>query len=38
MSPRFEKTIGRYLHLDLAGRAQRVYVEKASEGTNISCR
>ncbi|MBR0966368.1 alpha/beta hydrolase [Bradyrhizobium diazoefficiens] len=37
MSPRFEATIGRYLHLDLFGRKHRIYVEEAGKGTPLLC-
>jgi pimeloyl-ACP methyl ester carboxylesterase len=37
MSARFEATIGRYLHLELFGRAHRVYVEEAGQGTPLLC-
>src|SRR5436853_6193540 len=37
MSPRFEPTIGRYLHLDLLGRPHRLYVEEAGNGIPLLC-
>ena len=37
MSPRFEPTIGRYLHLDLLGRPHRLYVEEAGSGIPLLC-
>lgn len=37
MSPRFEATIGRYLHLDLFGRSHRLYVEEAGQGIPLLC-
>jgi pimeloyl-ACP methyl ester carboxylesterase len=37
MSPRFEPTIGRYLHLELFGREHRIYVEEAGQGTPLLC-
>ena len=37
MSPRFEPTIGRYLHLDLLGRPHRLYVEEAGPGIPLLC-
>jgi pimeloyl-ACP methyl ester carboxylesterase len=37
MTARFESTIGRYLHLDLFGRAHRIYVEEAGQGTPLLC-
>jgi pimeloyl-ACP methyl ester carboxylesterase len=37
MSATFEPIIGRYLHLDLFGRAHRIYVEEAGQGTPLLC-
>jgi pimeloyl-ACP methyl ester carboxylesterase len=37
MSARFEPILGRYMHLDLFGRAHRIYVEQAGEGTPLLC-
>ncbi len=37
MSPRFEPTIGRYLHLDLLGKPHRLYVEEAGSGIPLLC-
>jgi pimeloyl-ACP methyl ester carboxylesterase len=37
MSPRFEPTIGRYLHLELFEREHRIYVEEAGQGTPLLC-
>ncbi len=37
MSARFEPIVGRYMHLELSGRAHRVYVEEAGEGTPLLC-
>jgi pimeloyl-ACP methyl ester carboxylesterase len=37
MSARFEPIVGRYMHLDLFGRAHRIYVEQAGEGTPLLC-
>jgi pimeloyl-ACP methyl ester carboxylesterase len=33
----FEPIVGRYMHLDLSGRAHRLYVEEAGEGTPLLC-
>ena len=33
MSAKFEPITGRYMHLDLFGRPNRLYVEEAGEGT-----
>jgi len=33
--PRFDRTIGRYLHLDVAGRAYRVYFEENGTGVPL---
>ena len=33
----FEPIVGRYMHLDLFGRAHRVYVEEAGEGRPLLC-
>ena len=37
MSPRFEPTVGRYLHLDLLGKPHRLYVEEAGTGIPLLC-
>ena len=37
MSPRFEPITGRYLHLDLFGKAHRLYVEEAGNGIPLLC-
>ncbi|MGY4290110.1 pimeloyl-ACP methyl ester carboxylesterase [Bradyrhizobium sp. LM2.7] len=37
MTPRFEPTIGRYLHLELFEREHRIYVEEAGQGTPLLC-
>ncbi len=37
MSARFEPTVGRYMHLELSGRAHRIYVEEVGEGTPLLC-
>ncbi len=37
MTPRFEPIIGRYLHLELSGRPQRLYVEEAGQGIPLVC-
>src|SRR5260370_2456379 len=37
MSARFEPIAGRYMHLDLFGRAHRIYVEEAGQGTPLLC-
>lgn len=37
MAGRFEPIVGRYLHLDLEGRAHRIYVEEAGQGTPLLC-
>jgi pimeloyl-ACP methyl ester carboxylesterase len=37
MTPRFEPIVGRYLHLELSGRAHRLYVEEAGEGIPLVC-
>ena len=37
MSATFEPVIGRYMHLDLFGRAHRIYVEEAGQGTPLLC-
>lgn len=36
-TPRFESVVGRYLHLDIEGRAHRLYVEEAGEGIPLLC-
>jgi len=37
VTPRFEPIIGRYLHLELSGRPQRLYVEEAGQGIPLVC-
>lgn len=37
MAARFEPVVGRYVHLELGGRAHRLYVEEAGEGTPLLC-
>jgi pimeloyl-ACP methyl ester carboxylesterase len=37
MSAQFEPIVGRYMHLDLFGRAHRIYVEQAGEGAPLLC-
>lgn len=37
MTPRFEPIVGRYLHLELSGRAHRLYVEEAGQGIPLVC-
>src|SRR5207237_9965184 len=37
MSASFEPVIGRYMNLDLFGRAHRIYVEEAGQGTPLLC-
>jgi pimeloyl-ACP methyl ester carboxylesterase len=37
VSVAFEPIIGRYMHLDLLGRAHRIYLEQAGEGTPLLC-
>jgi pimeloyl-ACP methyl ester carboxylesterase len=37
MSATFEPMVGRYMHLDLFGRAHRIYVEEAGQGTPLLC-
>jgi pimeloyl-ACP methyl ester carboxylesterase len=37
MSARFEPVTGRYLHLDIGGRAHRLYVEEAGQGIPLVC-
>jgi pimeloyl-ACP methyl ester carboxylesterase len=37
MSPAFDPITGRYLRLDIAGRAHRIYVEEAGEGIPVLC-
>src|SRR5947209_8162494 len=37
MSVTFEPVIGRYMQLDLLGRAHRIYVEEAGQGTPLLC-
>ena len=37
MSATFEPIVGRYMHLDLFGRAHRIYVEEAGQGTPLLC-
>jgi pimeloyl-ACP methyl ester carboxylesterase len=37
MSATFEPMVGRYMHLDLFGRAHRIYVEEAGQGTSLLC-
>ena len=37
MSAIFEPVTGRYMHLDLFGRAHRIYVEEAGQGTPLLC-
>src|SRR2546423_10182826 len=37
MSVQFEPIVGRYMHLDLFGRPNRIYVEEAGEGTPLLC-
>ena len=37
MSATFEPVTGRYMHLDLFGRAHRIYVEEAGQGTPLLC-
>src|SRR5258707_14018154 len=37
MSVKFEPITGRYMHLDLFGRAHRIYVEEAGRGTLLLC-
>lgn len=37
MSARFDPIIGRYLRLDLGGRAHRLYVEEAGQGIPLLC-
>jgi hypothetical protein len=37
MSASFEPIVGRYMHLDLFGRAHRIYVEEAGQGTPLLC-
>jgi pimeloyl-ACP methyl ester carboxylesterase len=37
MSVTFEPIIGRYMHLELFGRAHRIYVEEAGQGTPLLC-
>lgn len=36
-TPRFEATVGRYLHLDIDGRPHRLYVEEAGAGIPLLC-
>lgn len=36
-SSRIEPTVGRYLHLELGGRAQRLYFEEAGQGIPLVC-
>ena len=37
MSPRFEPIVGRYLNLELLGRAHRLYLEEAGAGIPLLC-
>ena len=37
MTPWIEATLGRYLHLDLLGRAHRLYYEEAGQGIPLLC-
>lgn len=37
MSVKFDPIIGRYLRLDIGGRAQRIYVEEAGSGIPLLC-
>ena len=37
MSQAFDPITGRYLRLDLGGRAQRLYVEESGEGIPLLC-
>jgi DNA repair protein RadC len=37
MSVRFEPIVGRYMHLELSGRAHRIYLEEAGAGTPLLC-
>ena len=36
-APRFEPITGRYLHLDIAARPHRIYVEEAGQGIPLVC-
>ena len=37
MNPHFEPVTGRYLHLELLGKAHRLYVEEAGQGIPLLC-
>lgn len=37
MAARFESIVGRYVHFDVEGRAQRVYFEEAGQGIPLVC-
>lgn len=37
MTVRFEPIVGRYLNIDLLGRAHRLYIEEAGEGVPLLC-
>ena len=37
MSARIEPTVGRYVHVDIGGRAHRIYFEEAGEGVPLLC-